>query len=359
MESVYWVLTWVCHRRCVHCYDDRFRPYVRAGLRAVMDESEAAWRKVLANLPPRFHVRDPARTGPLPDGRRIGRIILAGGELLHKPVYQPLFLPVLEALQARYGPADAKISVQTTGDLLTADNLRAMLERGVHTIAISGMDDYHVGMEGERRVPLMEHVRGLMAQAGVEEVTLGGRGRDYTQEDGPFFLFFGAQPGSWIGEIWPRGRAWTHNLTGPGAANADGTPGLGPNFCARQSGGKNFLNYRSAGSEVAIEPDGSVYPCCLKTRAPLGNLTRERLTDILDDLAGEPAMQAINAGDPAAMGEAFGHTRASFEADSHTARPDGAPYANLCIGCDAFFERTLGAVLARREARRLSVAAQA
>jgi len=29
MEAVYWVLTWACHRKCRHCYDDRFRPYVQ------------------------------------------------------------------------------------------------------------------------------------------------------------------------------------------------------------------------------------------------------------------------------------------------------------------------------------------
>ncbi len=29
MESIYYVLSWLCHRRCDHCYDTRFRPYVR------------------------------------------------------------------------------------------------------------------------------------------------------------------------------------------------------------------------------------------------------------------------------------------------------------------------------------------
>jgi hypothetical protein len=345
LESIYWVLTWACHRRCVHCYDDRFRPYVRDELKAVIGEGQAAWPLILENLPDRFAFTDPRD----PSRQKIGRIILAGGEVLHKPVREALFYPVLEALQRRYTPADVKVSIQTTGDILTNKMLAEMLERGVHTIAISGMDDYHVGMEGDKREPLMAKIRTMMAKAGVTEISLGGRApdgtrRDFTQEDGPFFLFFGAQPASWIGEIWPRGRAWTNNL-------ADGD--ISTNFCARQSGGKNFLNYKQAGSEVAIEPNGDVYPCCIKTKTPIGNLVLEPLIPMLDDLANEPALQALNEGDPAAMGAQEGWSRDDFLAKSVTRKPDGSNYANLCIGCDAFFEAKLGAVLRLRQSARL------
>jgi hypothetical protein len=346
VESIYWVLTWACHRRCVHCYDDRFRPYVRDELKAVIGEGQAAWPLILKNLPDRFMYADPKDA----NRQKIGRIILAGGEVLHKPVREALFYPVLEALQKRYASQDVKVSIQTTGDILTPKMLREMLERGVHTIAISGMDDYHVGMEGDKRLPLMAKIRTMMGKAGVTEISLGGKATDgtrvdYTQEDGPFFLFFGAQPASWIGEIWPRGRAWTNNL-------ADGD--ISTNFCARQSGGKNFLNHRQAGSEVAIEPNGDVYPCCIKTKTPIGNVALEPLIPMLDDLASEPALQALNAGDPAAMGEGEGWTRDAFIAASVTRRPNGSDYANLCIGCDAFFEAKLGAVLRARAAARLS-----
>jgi hypothetical protein len=92
---------------------------------------------------------------------------------------------------------------------------------------------------------------------------------------------------------------------------------------------------------VAIEPDGSVYPCCLKTKAPLGNLTEERLIDILASLKGHPAFEAINDGDPERMAEAFGKTRADYRAVSETIDPNGRPFANMCIGCDAFFETHL------------------
>jgi hypothetical protein len=351
MESIYWVLTWACHRRCVHCYDDRFRPYVRDELKAVIGEGQAAWPKIIENLPKRFAYEDPKD----PTKQRVGRIILAGGEVLHKPVREALFYPVLEALQRRYTPQDAKISIQTTGDILTPKMLREMLDRGVHTIAISGMDDYHVGMEGDKRAPLMAKIRAMMGKAGVTEVSLGGKTPDgarvdYTQENGPYFLFFGAQPASWIGEIWPRGRAWTNNL-------ADGD--ISTNFCARQSGGKNFLNHTKAGSEVAIEPNGDVYPCCIKTKTPLGNLTREGLIAILDDVANEPAIRAINRGDPASMGVDDDWTQQRILDASVTKRPDGSAYANLCIGCDAFFEAKLGAMLRAREQARLDKLAHA
>ena len=38
MESIYYVMAWACHRKCRHCYEDRFRPYVRDGLEAVVRE---------------------------------------------------------------------------------------------------------------------------------------------------------------------------------------------------------------------------------------------------------------------------------------------------------------------------------
>jgi hypothetical protein len=126
------------------------------------------------------------------------------------------------------------------------------------------------------------------------------------------------------------------------------------NFCARWSGGKNFLNHGHACSEVAIEPDGSVYPCCLKTKAPLGSLAEERLTDILDSLKGHPAFEAINAGDPEAMGLSAGWSRDDYRAASAVTDPKGRAFANVCIGCDAYFAAKLGDDLAAIRAQRLA-----
>ncbi len=42
MESIYYVLCWHCHRRCKHCYEERFRPYIRDELAGVVAEAKAA-----------------------------------------------------------------------------------------------------------------------------------------------------------------------------------------------------------------------------------------------------------------------------------------------------------------------------
>ncbi len=351
MESIYWVLTWACHRRCVHCYDDRFRPYVREGLKEGVDEGRAAFRAIIGNLPDDFSFVD------WHGARKRGQLVLAGGELLIDGVREDLFYPALDAIAARYGAAAPRLGMQTTGDVMTIGHVEEMIARGIHTIAIASIDDYHAGMQGEKKFRFMDEVRMTMAAAGVEEVSLGGkfdRRLDVPSPaarkdpDAPCFLFFGAQPDLWIGELWPRGRAFVNGLSK--ATYED-------NFCARWSGGKSFLDYGKADSEVAIEPDGSVYPCCLKTRAPLGNLTEEKLTDILDDLRDEPALAAINDGDPERMGETYGWSRAAFEARAGAVDGKGAPRKNVCLGCDAFFAEKLGPVLAARRDARLGARA--
>jgi hypothetical protein len=350
MEAIYWVLTWACHRRCPHCYDDRFRPYVRDDLKRVVGEGQAAWTRVLANLPDDFSYR--AKDGT----RRRGLLVLAGGELLIDGVREELFYPVLDGIRARWGDAAPHVSIQTTGDVLTPRFAEEMRDRGVGTIAVASIDDYHVGHAGDGKFRLMDRVRAMLGPLGFTEVGLGiAKDRRLAERapgarpDGPAFLFFGAQPDLWIGELWPRGRAWANGLSQ--ASYAD-------NFCARWSGGKNFLRHGEAGSEVAIEPDGSVYPCCLKTKAPLGNLTEERLTDILDSLKGHPAFEAIDAGDPEAMGLASGWTREDYRAASTALDGKGRAVENVCIGCDRYFAEKLGPEIEAIRAKRLASASQ-
>lgn len=336
MESIYWVMNHACHRRCKHCYDERFRPYVRDALEERVVASEKAFPKIIDNFPETMKFRD--AEGAL----RTGRVILAGGEVLVDPVRERVLYPVLEGLQKKYD-GDCRVIVQTTGDLVTEEILDDLLSRGVWMISIAGMDDYHVGMEGEKRLPLIAHLKELFARRNVVETGEDGpvRGQDHGAR--AFYHMFGATDDAWIGKLWPRGRAWLNGLT---------SATLEDNFCNAWSGGLNFLNYGEAGSEVSVEPDGSVYPCCLKTGAPLGNLTQETLTDIFDDLKSEPAIQAINKGDPAAMGEAYGWSRDDFIARSTKDMPTGKPCSNLCLGCDAFFADVLGPILESAAMRR-------
>lgn len=347
MQAIYWVLTWACHRKCKHCYDDRFKPYVRDALTEVVAEGQTAYQAVIDNLPDDMSWQN-EKTGQ----RERTLLVMAGGELLIDGVREELFYPALDAIQARWGDNAPKISIQTTGDILTPQILDECLSRGVESIAIASIDDYHVGMQGEKKFKFMDDIRTLMASRGVREVSLGGekserlKSPDLSRQPKPgepTFLFFGAQEDLWIGELWPRGRAWTNGLS-----NA----GYDVNFCARWSGAKNFLKIGEAGSEIAIEPDGSIYPCCLKTKAPLGSLAEERLEDILASVAALPAIQALNQGDPERMGEHDGIKRADFQKLSIAKDGKGREVANLCLGCDRYFEATLGKQLtALREER--------
>jgi MoaA/NifB/PqqE/SkfB family radical SAM enzyme len=355
LQGIYWVLTWACHRKCKHCYDDRFRPYVRDALTEVVGEGQAAYQKIIDNLPDDLSWVDDKRT------RDRTLLVLAGGELLIDGVREELFYPVLDALREKYGDRPPKISIQTTGDVLTPDILDQCLVRGVESIAIASIDDYHVGMQGDKKFAFMDKIRTLMASRNVREVSLGGAKDKRLKEpdvaasgkqQGPTFLFFGAQEDLWIGELWPRGRALSSGLS---------KAGYDVNFCARWSGAKNFLHIGKAGSEVAIEPDGSIYPCCLKTKAPLGNLTEERLSDILDSVAQLPAIRALNDGDPERMGETAGWSREMFQQQSWAKDGLGQEIQNMCLGCDRFFEQVLSKQLAdlRRQRRKANQAQKA
>ena len=326
MESLYWVLAWACHRRCRHCYEDRFRPYAHAALEAVVAEAEANYPLVIAHLP-----------------ERLDRIVLSGGEVLLDGLRERVTYPAVAALRARY--PTTKVIVQTTGDLLTPDIVRDLLARGAWMISVSGVDDFHVGQEGaDRQAALRARLADMFDAAGMRRSGHAAPRRSWQQEEGPVYGFFGATPDMWIGKLWPRGRAWSNGLS---------TATLADNFCAQWSGGAGFLN-DGEGAEVSVEPDGQVYPCCVKTGAALGSLLDERLDDILASLRGHPAFAAINAGQPDRMGEAFGWTPEQFRERSRARTPQGAEYANLCVGCDRFHAEVLGPVLSDLRARRLA-----
>jgi hypothetical protein len=347
MESIYYVLSFACHRKCVHCYEDRFRPYRRGELAALTKTAKRNFPRVIANLPDDMRYLDAAcgsSTGEAAEG--LGRIILSGGEVLIDPVREEVLYPAIEAIRAKYADVGGvKLVVQTTGDLVDRKIIDELLGLGVFMISVAGMDDFHVGMEGEKRERLKQKLVSWFEAAGMRPSGVKAGERRRHDEEGPLYSFFGATPETWIGKLWPRGRAWSNGLS---------SARLEDNFCNRWSGGLNFLNHRQAGSEVAIEPTGDVYPCCLKTKYPLGNLLEEKLVDILDSLHDHPAFAAINLGEPARMGLAHGWSVEQFVARSRGLTPRGEAYGNLCIGCDAFHEEVLGPVIAGLRARRLA-----
>lgn len=349
MESLYYVMCYACHRRCKHCYDDRFRPYVREQLEAVIVQAESSFPNIIDHLPERMtflDLDDVQADGSFAE--KTGRIVLSGGESLLDGVRERVTYPVIERLMARYkGNGGIRVVLQTTGDLLNDQIVEALLERGTWMISVASVDDFHVGLEGpEKQAAFVDKLTRLFEKHGMKRSGLSSATRKWHEEEGPVFSFFGATPDAWIGKLWPRGRAWKNGLS---------SATLQDNFCNRWSGGLSFLNHRYSGSEVSIEPDGSVYPCCVKTKLPIGNLVDENLIEILDSLVGVPAFEAINMGHPERMGIDQGWSVARFMARSTTITPKGKRYQNLCIGCDAYFADVLGPVLDEaRERRRLA-----
>jgi sulfatase maturation enzyme AslB (radical SAM superfamily) len=334
MESIYYVITWLCHRTCAHCYEDRFRPYQGHRLYQVLGESEEAFARIVENLPERHTYLDPA--DPDEQGKpreKTGRIILAGGEVLLQPVRQKLLYPILDLLHEKYkNNGGVKLFVQTTGDVLTERILDEVLQHHVSHVSVSGIDHHHEGLEtNEAQKKLVERLtqlfesRRMQASANIAD-------KAGIEEHAVTYSFFGATRDSWIGALWPRGRAALNELSTAGAED---------NFCNRWSGGLNFLQYRYAGSEVSIEPNGNVYPCCIKTKAPIGNVAEEPLYTILDRLIGNPIFEAISMGHPERMGIGAGWSVEKFLEKSKMILPSGKRYENLCIGCDKFHEEVI------------------
>jgi hypothetical protein len=337
VESIYYVMSWACHRRCKHCYEERFRPYDSEEMKGVLAEAVANFPRIVDSFPDSMLYRDREDGG----ATKVGRIILSGGESLLDPIRENVTYKTIERLRAKYADrGGVKIVVQTTGDLVTPAIVDDLLSRGVWMISCAGLDDFHVNIKAEQ---LKENLTRLFESRGMTQSGLATQNRKWLDEAGPVFSFFGATPDTWIGKIWPRGRAWANDLS---------RATLADDFCARWSGGLNFLRHGESGSEVSVEPDGSVFPCCLKTKLPIGNLTEDRLIDILESLKFDPAFEAISAGDPRRMGLADGWSVEKFEAASRTKTVSGADYANLCVGCDRFFEEKMGARIEAARARR-------
>src|SRR5262249_25144462 len=140
MESIYYVMTFLCHRQCPHCYEDRFRPYHGDDLERVVSESRSNFPRIIRNFPDRMTYLD------IVDGmgEKSGRVILAGGEILLDPVRESVLYPALEQLYQQYRDnGGVHLVVQTTGDVLTEEILRDLLHLPGSVASISGLDALH------------------------------------------------------------------------------------------------------------------------------------------------------------------------------------------------------------------------
>jgi hypothetical protein len=334
MESIYYVMTYLCHRTCHHCYEDRFRPYYGADLQRVVEESAANYPRIIENFPDRMAYLDFNDCDPLTGAPREkeGRIIIAGGEVLLAPVRERALYRALDLLNQKYS-GQVKLIVQTTGDLVTEKIVDELLAHDIWQISVSGIDHHHDGMESETaQKKLVDKLTGIFASRGMEFKPLVTGGGGKADSGKRYFSFFGATEDAWIGPLWTRGRAQQNEIS---------SATLKDNFCNRWSGALNFLQYRYQGSEVSVEPNGNVYPCCIKTKAPIGNLLAEKLEAILDRLAGNPVYEALSMGRPERMGITHGWPVEKFIEASTIRLPSGKLYQNFCVGCDKFHEEVL------------------
>ncbi len=334
MQSVYYVMTYLCHRTCHHCYEDRFRPYYGHDLDRVVNESLSSHPRIIANLPDRMTYLDlndcDSVTGQPKE--KAGHIVLAGGEIMLEPVREKVLYSGLDLLHQKYGD-EVRLIIQTTGDILTEKMVDELLEHHIWKITISSIDEHHQGLDTpEAQDKLISKLSRVFESRGMQHAPITPEKSVLENADGRYFAFFGATEDSWIGPLWPRGRAQQNGLS---------KATLKDNFCNRWSGALNFLQYNYSGSEVSIEPNGNVYPCCIKTKAPIGNLLEDKLETILNRLIGNPVYEALSMGHPERMGITEGWTVEKFIEKSTIRTADGGVYQNFCLGCDAFHEEVL------------------
>lgn len=292
MDSIYWVVSRDCNQKCAHCYNDS-----EPGAPGLTEEEVS---RCVANFP------DPARV-------KLNRIIISGGEIL---VWPELLFHTLRELHARYGDA-TKLYVQTNGDLLDDEMIKRLIDHHVFKIDVASMDKFHKKGTFERKEPL----EAMFRAHGFEDPE-GFPFPDTLEEnrDKRFYAFWGATEDQWIGPLWPRGRARKYGHSRATPENR---------FCAIWSGAANFLNYDGDGCEVNVQLS-DVYPCCPMTFKPIGSLLEENLIDILDRCAGHPVFQALNEGNPEAMGVSLGVP------ETHGIERSEA-LGNHCLWCDEFF----------------------
>ena len=291
LESLYWVFTQLCNDKCDHCYNTSGPQGERI--------SEAECMQIIDNLP-----------------KKIDRIILSGGEPLAD---KKLLYSILDKLKEKYAP-HSQIMLQTNGDLLNAEILDTLIEKGVTRFDIASIDRYHKHA-GDR----------LMVLADLfESRNVNGEDKDPLVEKETYLVkehllswgYWGATEGMWLGGNWARGRALEKDIWKRDASH---------NFCKILSGGIGFLSGgEGVPQEVSIQL-WRVNPCCPGTYKAMGDARKEKISDILQRVSTSPIFQKINEGDPIGMGESIGISR-------EFAQIRAEDLQNICLWCDEFFK---------------------
>jgi len=242
----------------------------------------------------------------------VSQVILSGGEVLAD---KPLLYRALDTLSARYGD-EARYMIQTNGDLLDECAVAELLAHRVCRIDVSSIDDFH------NRWKTREQLERILDAMGVKYLEFP----TFVDEDGNVppaaYSFWGATPELWLGGVWPRGRAIENKLWIKNPSH---------NFCGIWSGALGFLDNDSPQQEINVRLS-QAYPCCPATKIPLGDLREKDLLEILEEHRGKPLYEALNRGEPEAMGVEQG-----VSIDFARARIE--ELGSCCLWCDEFFQK--------------------
>lgn len=290
-ESLYWVFTQLCNDECDHCYN-------LSGPRGARLSREECMA-IIDHLP-----------------ERIDRLILSGGEPLAE---KKLLYAILDRLKARYGDR-TQIMLQTNGDLLTEAVLDTLIEKGVTRFDIASIDRYHKHAGAH-----LDKLARLFASRGVRDDQKDPliEKSDYLLEQPLSWGYWGATEDMWLGGNWARGRAMEKDIWKRDPLH---------NFCTILSGARNFLGgYTDIPQEISIQL-WRINPCCPGTKFPLGDARMEKVAEVLEKVSKMDVFRRLNDGDPWRMGEHLGISQEAAKKATEQAQ-------NICLYCDAFFER--------------------
>ncbi len=239
-----------------------------------------------------------------------------------------------------------KLVVQTTGDLLTDAIVDDLLARGVWMISVASVDDFHVGLEGPDKQDAFTEQAVARCSSGTacaDRASSAPRRATGTRKTGRSTASSARTPDSWIGKLWPRGRAWQNDLSTATTRRQLLQPLVGraelpPPPVQRLRG-------------VGRARPATCYPCCVKTKLPVGNLLEDR-PDRHPRLAGRRSRRTRRSRwvIPSGWGSATAGARTRSRDVAHGDAGRAHGYQNLCIGCDRFHEEVLGPRLAAARA---------
>jgi len=295
-ETIYWVFTQLCNDKCGHCYNNS-GPH---GQRISMEEC----MQIIDNMPP-----------------KVDKIILSGGEPLAE---RAILYAILDRLTEKYGK-EQRITLQTNGDLMTPAILDILLEKGIKSISIASLDRFHKHA-GARLDGLKELFNSKGMVDAMPYHTIGQKKGNEIDPSWITYSYFGANEDMWLGGNWARGRAMENDIW---------LKEPNHNFCAIQSGARNFLGgYNDVIQEVSIQL-WAINPCCPGTKYPMGDARVEKVADVLTRMTKSEIFKALNDGEPYKMGESIGITE-------EFARERGKDLKNICLWCDEFFDHLHG-----------------